>query len=82
MNDLLHELNNDGYYTVGYANDTAILIIGKFHQTVSDILQTSLCTVQQWWDTTNLSINPFKTEVIPFTRRRNLTGLKEPTLFN
>jgi hypothetical protein len=28
-----------------------------------------------------LSINPNKTVVIPFTRRRNLKGLKEPVLF-
>jgi hypothetical protein len=28
-------------------NDTAILINGKFLQTVSEVLQTSLCTVQQ-----------------------------------
>jgi hypothetical protein len=28
-----------------------------------------------------LSINPNKTVVIPFTRRRNIKGLKEPVLF-
>jgi hypothetical protein len=28
-----------------------------------------------------LSINPNKTVVTPFTRRRNLEGLKEPVLF-
>jgi hypothetical protein len=31
---------------------------------------------------TNLSINPNKTVSIPFTRKRNVKGLKEPILFN
>jgi hypothetical protein len=33
VDDLLWELNDGGYYTVGYADDIAILIIGKFPQT-------------------------------------------------
>jgi hypothetical protein len=38
MDDLVWGLNNNGYYTVGYADDTAILINGKFLQTVSEVL--------------------------------------------
>jgi hypothetical protein len=45
VDDFLWELNDSGYYTVGYAN-IAILINGKFPHTVSEILQTALCTVQ------------------------------------
>jgi hypothetical protein len=37
VDDLLWGLNNNGYYTVGYANDIAILINGKFPQTVSEV---------------------------------------------
>jgi hypothetical protein len=29
-----------------------------------------------------VSINPNKTVIIPFTRKRDIRGLKEPTLFN
>jgi hypothetical protein len=36
------KLNNDGYYTVGYAEDMASRINGKSLQTVSVVLQTSL----------------------------------------
>jgi retron-type reverse transcriptase len=36
--NLIRELNNDGYYTVGYADDIAILINGKFPHTVSEVL--------------------------------------------
>jgi hypothetical protein len=38
--------------------------------------------VQQWCERTNLSINPNKTVIIPFTRKRNIKGLKEPILFS
>jgi hypothetical protein len=81
VDDLLWGLNNSGYYTVGYADDIAILINGKFLQAVSEVLQTALHTVQQWCERTKLSINPNKAVVIPFTRRRNVKGLKEPILF-
>jgi hypothetical protein len=74
---LLWELNDSGYYTVGYADDIAILINGKFPQTVSKVLQIALGTVQQWWDRTNWSINPNKTVIIP-----DIRDLKEPTPFN
>jgi hypothetical protein len=48
VDDLLWGPNSNGYYTVGYADDIAILVNGKFLQTVSEVLQTALCTVQQW----------------------------------
>jgi hypothetical protein len=80
--DDLWELNDSGYYTVGYADDIAILINGKFPQTVSEVLQTALCTVQQVYERTNLSINPNRMVILPFTRKRNIKGLKEQILFS
>jgi hypothetical protein len=82
VDDLIWGINSNGYYTVGYADDIAILINGKFPHTVSEVLQTALHTVQQWCERTNLSINPNKTVIIPFTRKRNTKGLKTPILFN
>jgi hypothetical protein len=75
VDDLILELNKKGDYTVGYADDIAILINGKFPHTVSEVLQTARGRVQQWCDRTNLSMNPKKTGVIPFTRKRNIKGL-------
>jgi hypothetical protein len=60
VDGLLWELNDNGYYMAGYADDIASLINGKFPQTVSEVLQTALWTVQQWFDRTKLSINPNK----------------------
>jgi hypothetical protein len=76
VDDLIWGLNSNGYYTVGYTDYIAILINGKFPHTVSEILQTILHTVQQWCQRTNLSINPNKTVIIPFTWKRNIKGLK------
>jgi hypothetical protein len=45
VGDLIWELSKKGYYRVGYADDIAILINGKFPHTVSEVLQTALGTV-------------------------------------
>jgi hypothetical protein len=82
VNDLLWELNDNGHCTVGYDDDIAILINGKFLRTVSEVLQTALCTVQQWCERKKLSINPNKMVIIPYTRKRNIKGLKESILFS
>jgi hypothetical protein len=82
VDKLLWELNDNYYYTVGYADDTAILINGKFAHTVSEVLQTALGIKQQWCDRTNSSINPNKMVIIFFTRKTDIRGLKKPTLFN
>jgi hypothetical protein len=82
VDELLWELNDGDYYTVGYADDIAFPINGKFLQTVSEVLQTALCTVQQWCERTNLSINPNNMVVITFPMKRDIRGLEEPILFN
>jgi hypothetical protein len=53
VDDLIWGLNNDGYYKVGYADNIAILLNGKFLHTVSEVLQRALYIVQQWCDETN-----------------------------
>jgi hypothetical protein len=70
MDELLWELNEGGYHAIGYADDLAILINRKFSQTVPEVLQTALGLVQQWCDRTGLSINPNKTVVIPFIKKK------------
>jgi hypothetical protein len=55
---------------------------GKFLKTVSEVLQAAMSTVYQLCERTNLSINPNKTVIVPFTRKRNIKGLKEPILFS
>jgi hypothetical protein len=66
------------YYAVGCADDIAILINGKFSQTVSEVLQTALGTVQQWCKTHLLSTLMVQ---IPYTRRKDIRGLEDQALF-
>jgi hypothetical protein len=68
-----HEI---GYCTLGYVDDTAILISEKLPDTVSEFLKGALGMVQQWCDRTQLSINPHRMVMMPFARRRGLRGLK------
>jgi hypothetical protein len=74
------QTHRNGYYTLGYAEDIAILIHRTFPYTVSELLQETLSTVQQWCDRTQLSIYPQTMVILPFTWKRDLRGLKEPTL--
>jgi hypothetical protein len=79
VDELIEGLNENGYNTLGYADDIVILVSGKLTYTVSEFLQEALSMVQQWCERTQLSINPQKMVVVPFSRKRDLRGLKEPT---
>jgi hypothetical protein len=76
VDKLIGGLNGNGYYTLGYADDIAIPIHGKFPNTVSELLQEASSMVQQWCDRTQLSIKPQKMVIISFTQKRDLRGLK------
>jgi Reverse transcriptase (RNA-dependent DNA polymerase). len=69
VDDLIGGLNENECYTLGYADDITILICGKFPNTVSELLQEALTTVQQWCYRNQLSINPQKMVIVPFTRK-------------
>ena len=44
VDELLWNLNEPGYYSIGFADDIAIIIRGKFPRTVSEVLQNALET--------------------------------------
>jgi hypothetical protein len=81
VDELLTRLNGGGVYTQGYADDVCFLVVGKFPNTVSGLIQWSLHTVEMWCDELGLSVNPDKTGLAAFTRRRKLQGFFEPRLF-
>ena len=78
--DELTGLNENVCYTLRHADDTSILISQKFLNTVPKLYQEALSKVQQWHERGHLSTNPQKTVIVPFTRERDLSGLKELTL--
>jgi len=81
VDELLKELNSMGIYTQGYADDIAILVVGNNMRLISEKMQRALKIVEDWCSRVNLSVNPEKTVIVPFTKRRNMEDLKIPTLF-
>jgi len=55
--------------------------VEKFPNTVSGLIQWALHTVEVWCGGLGLSVNPDKTGLVAFTRKRKLTGFFEPHLF-
>lgn len=48
----------------GYADEIVLLLVGKFSLIVTELLRT----VEFWGKKVGLSVNPDKTEMIPFTK--------------
>ncbi len=59
-----------GYTAQAYADDLAIVILGKHLNTITDLMQGSLRVVDSWCKTKCLSVNAEKTEVLLFTTKR------------
>ena len=60
---------------------TCLLAVGKFPNTVPGLMQRALLTVEIWCNEVGLSVNPDKTGLVSFTRKRKLLGFFEPQLF-
>ena len=78
VDQLLRNLTELGFEVVGFADDVVILVRGKFDSTVSERMQLALNYTLEWCRQEGLTINPSKTTIIPFTRKRryNLESLK------
>jgi hypothetical protein len=64
----------------GYADDIAIIVLGKFANTVRELRNEALSVTHNWTAKYGLNISPYKTAVIPFTNRRVIEGLRPLTL--
>ncbi|XP_059048817.1 cell adhesion molecule Dscam2-like, partial [Achroia grisella] len=82
VNELIEELNDNDLYTVGYADDIAVLISGNFEGTLCDCMREAFRTIERWCENHELSVNPSKTELIMFTNKRAPGTFNLPKLFN
>ena len=82
VDNLLCTLNSQNFYTIGYADDITILISGKFEGVVCNLMQTALKLVEKWCNEHALSVNPHKTELVLFTKKRKIGKIKQPILFH
>lgn len=72
MDELLLKLNQAGIDTIGYADDLAVLIRGKFDSTVSERTQLALNITMSWCSSVGLDVNPQKSTLVIFTNRRKV----------
>ena len=78
---LLRKLNGLGLPTYGFADDYLVLIIGLSIPTIFDLMQQALRTVEQWCRLVGLSVNPDKTNMVLFTKKRNSNGVRPLQFF-
>lgn len=81
VDDLLVELNSLGIFTQSYADDIVILISGKHISTCLELMQDALTRVERWCRKEELSVNPSKTVLLPFTNKRTIQIERCPQLF-
>jgi hypothetical protein len=81
VDELLTRLTEGGVYAQGYVDDICILAVEKFPNTLSGLTQWALHAVEVWCDKLSSSVNPNKTGLVTFTRRRNLPGFFELRLY-
>jgi len=72
VDDLIARLNGGSIHTQGYTDDIRLLVVGKFPNTISGLMQRAHNTVETWCDEVGLSANPDKNELVDFTRKRKL----------
>ena len=81
MDALLRELHQKGHKATGYADDLAIECRGKHLDILSDRTQQAVKIVERWCKNVGLTVNPDKSEIIVFTKRRIQVGFKNPKIF-
>jgi len=72
VDTLLQELDSRHIHTVGYADDIAVVVSGKFLSTIVDIMKVALKTVEDWCKEEELTVNASKSDAVLFTRKRGL----------
>lgn len=82
VNSLLQTLSDEGFEVIGFADDVAVLVRGRFLSTVFDRIQRALRIVERWCRDSGLSVNPSKTSIVLFTKKRKLELGKTLLLFN
>jgi hypothetical protein len=77
VDELLIGLNQGGF-TLKDMRMTCLLAMGKLPNTISGPMEWALNFVEEWCDRHGLSVNPDKTGLVAFTRRRNPDYLRRP----
>jgi len=57
------------------------MISQSLQKVLTSVMQTILFNLQRWCERHDPSVNPTKTEMVLFTRKRKLKNLRAPRLF-
>jgi hypothetical protein len=60
---------------------TCLFAVGKIPNTKSGLIQCALLTTETWHNNVGLSVNPDKTDLVVFTRKRKLPDIFELHFF-
>jgi hypothetical protein len=80
VNDLLEELQREGFHVYGYADDIAIAVGGRFLSTLRYLMEYALKIINRWCKTKGLMVNPQKTNIMIFTKKYK-PEISEPLRF-
>lgn len=80
VDSLLDTLDEPNVYCQAYADDVAVLATGVSLSEVCANTQIALDKIDSWCTTNGLSVNPHKTGLVLFTKKRTMTGLSLPVL--
>ena len=80
IDSLIRIIESQGIYMQAYADDGVVLVQGPCLMTLSALAQRALTMVHTWCEERGLAINPQKSELLVFTRRRSLKGLRIPSI--
>ena len=81
VDELLHNLNDNGLRTDGFADDLFALILGFDFSTMSDLAQQVCSIVENWCNNVGLKVNPDKVSLVVFSNKKKRNGYKDPILF-
>jgi ribonuclease HI len=74
VDELLAKLSEMGISCQAYADDIVIFARGKFEEALYDLVRGGLQLVYKWCQSVGLGMNPSKTTIVPFTRKRKLNS--------
>lgn len=78
---VLKTLNDMGYNSHSFADDLAVILIGKFISSLCELMQHAFALIENWCTDHEQMANPDKTKIVLFTKRRQIQGFKAPKLF-
>ena len=64
-------MESNGYNIIAYADDVAIILQGKYPQTLCDLMENALTILSKWAENCVLDVNPAKTELVLFIRKQD-----------